>query len=108
VEWPKQIFLTYPLNQAPDVAYHADFKVDWAAIKRAEARVKRTKFNLDADQLIETYTGRFVTYPDLENRVNPTLRDARRLGFGPAGLDAPAQLVVKSIHDVVVVHAATR
>jgi hypothetical protein len=104
VEWPNVIFMTYPLNQSKDADYHADFKVDWPAIERAEAQVTRARFNADVDRLIETYVGRFVTYPDLENRVSPSVPGARRLGFGPVGLDAPAQLVVKTVGDVVVTH----
>ena len=47
-----------------------------------------------------TYVGFFITYSDLEKRVSPDIPRAPRLGFGPAGLGAPAQLVIKTIKDV--------
>ena len=108
VEWPNLIFLTYPLKQSKDPDDHADFKVDWPAIKQADSRIMRAGFNADMDRLIETYVGKFVTYKDLENRVNPGIPGARRLGFGPVGLDAPAQLLVKTVRDVLVVHATSQ
>jgi hypothetical protein len=103
VEWSNFIFMTYPANRSPDVADHANFKVDWTAIKAADAQVRRAGFNPETDRLIETYAGRFVTYLDLENRVNPGIPGALKLGFGPVGLEAPARLVIKTVKDVVIV-----
>lgn len=104
VEWPNVIHLTYPENRSRIEEDHADFQVDWKSIRRAEDVERRSGFNRETDHIFETYVGRFVTYPDLENRVNPVRLGGSKLGFGPVGLDAPAQLLIKSIENVVVVN----
>jgi hypothetical protein len=98
--WPNYIWIMFPLNQTPYEEFHASFKVDFKSVRRAENKVRKLGFNDETDQLIETYVGRFVTYPDLESRVNPPSLGGSKLGFGPVGLDAPAQLIIKSVADV--------
>jgi hypothetical protein len=105
VVWPNIIYLTFPDNRSKEETFHADFQVDWRSVRLAEAQERRAAFNSDTDQLLETLTGLFVTYRNLEERVTPGVL---RLGFGPVGLEAPAQLLIKSIRDVVVVHPARR
>jgi hypothetical protein len=104
VEWPNVIFLTTPSNKSPDVADHANFDTDWSTIDKSQEAVKRAGFNINTDRIIATYVGLFVTYLDLEKRVNPGILGALRLGFGPVGLGAPAQLLIKIVKDTVVVH----
>jgi hypothetical protein len=105
VEWPNWIYLTYPSNESPRQEDHANFAVDWTALHHSQETVRRTGFNPDTDRIIKTYIGLFVTYPDLIDRVNPITPMRPRLGFGPVGMDAPAQLLIKSVKDVVVIHA---
>jgi hypothetical protein len=104
VEWPVVIALAYPNSQSSDPDDHASFSVDWAAIAKDKEELRRAGFNPDSDRLYRTYVGLFVTYPELANRVNPGLRDFERLGFGPLGLGAPAELLIKEVMDPVVVH----
>jgi len=104
VTWPNVIFLTYPNNQSPVPEDHAGFRVDWKSIRSAEQSVRLSNFDLNTDHLFETYVGRFVTHPDLGSRVNPPSLGGTRLGFGPIGLDAPAQLVIESVSEVSIVH----
>lgn len=104
VEWPNWIYLTYPSNESPDQLSHANFTVDLKTMSDAQEKVKRARFNRDTDRLVETYIGLFVTDPDL--KVNPGAPTRRRLGFGPVGMDAPAQLLIKRVKDVVVIHAS--
>jgi hypothetical protein len=106
VEWPAVIALAYPNNHSSDPDDHARFSVDWASIAKDKEELRRAGFNPDTDRLYETYVGLFVTYPDLENRVNPGIRDFERLGFGPLPLGAPAQLLIKEVVDPAIVHPA--
>jgi hypothetical protein len=96
VEWPDKIYLTYPLNQS---------EIDWASVVRAGEALKHSSFNSKADSIIETYVGTFVTYDDLGSRVTPYSPGAARFGFGPLG-DAPAQLLIRSVGEGVVIHGA--
>ena len=107
VEWPNLIFLAYPDNSSQLESYHADFRVDWRAIRRVEEEVQGHAFNPDTDDTIETYEGLFLTYSDLERRVSPGVPGALRLGFGPLG-EAPAQLLIKTVRDAVVVRGKDR
>ena len=104
VEWPAVIALAYPNNHSSDPDDHASFSVDWGAIAKDKEELRRAGFNPDSDRLYRTYVGLFITYPDLENRVNPGIRDFERLGFGPLPLGAPAELLIKGVVDPVVVH----
>ncbi len=104
VEWPALIALAYPNNESSNPDDHASFSVDWAAIAKDKEELHRSGFNADSDHLYRTYVGLFITYPDLENRVNPGIREFERLGFGPPGLGAPAELLIKAVMDPVVVH----
>jgi hypothetical protein len=94
VTWPNIIFLEYPDNRSTLQADHATLPVDWKAIRAVEKEVERAGFNRESDYLIATCVGLFVTFADLDNRVSPGVEGARRLGFGPAGLGAPAQLLL--------------
>src|ERR1035438_2189475 len=104
VVWPNIIHLTYPDNQSSDPADHAPFEVDWTALRRADQVALQAGYQAGVDGEVVTYIGLLVTYLDLEKRVTPNLPGALRLGFGPPG--APAQLLVKSAKDVVVVRGA--
>jgi len=104
VEWPARIALAYPNNRSPDPDDHASFSVDWASIAKDKEELRRAGFNPATDRLYRTYVGLFITYADLENRVNPGIRDFERLGFGPLPLAAPAELLIKAVMDPVVVH----
>jgi hypothetical protein len=107
ITWPNVIFLEYPNNRSPYDEDHADFQVDWKSIRKAEDAVGRG-LNTDRDKVIQTYVGRFVTYLDLEKRVNPGVAPEFMLGFGPVGLNAPAKFLIKSVLDVEVVHPLKR
>lgn len=104
VEWPNVIFLTYPNNASPSETDHASFRIDWRTIRKTQNAIRRAPFNPDTDRIIETYTGLFETYLDLEKRVSPGVPGALRLGFGPVGLGAPAQLLIQAATDAAVVH----
>jgi hypothetical protein len=103
VEWPIAIFLDYPNNKSPHEDRHAPFRVDWRMIQKAEETVQHAGFNPNTDRVIQTYVGLFVTYPDLEARISPGVPGALRLGFGPVGLGAPAELLIKTVSDATVV-----
>ena len=49
-----------------------------------------------------------VSYHELELRASPAAPILKRPGFGPAGLDAPAKLMIKSIADPVVIRNAEK
>jgi hypothetical protein len=102
VAWPNVVYLAYPDNGSRIESYHADFQVDWRSVARAEEEEKHQGFNPASDRIFKTFTGLLVTYSDLENRVTPGAPGGPKLGFGPVGLDAPAQLLIKSVGDVVV------
>jgi hypothetical protein len=100
--WPNIIFLSYPNNRSPLDEDHANFNIDWDSIHQAEETIKRGGYKPGVDRLIETYVGRFVTYSDLDKRVNPGVPGAHKLGFGPVGLDAPAKLLIRNARDAIV------
>lgn len=107
IEWPNVIYLDYPTPQSRNEASRANFRVHWKAIQAANDKVRRSGFDPRTDRLIITYVGRFVTYLDLDKRVSPGVPGALRLGFGPVGLGAPVQLLIKTIADVSIVHGET-
>lgn len=110
VTWENEIWLQYPNNRSSDPAAHADFQVDWPAEETVNFAIKELGFDPQKDQLFETVTGLFRTYPDLDRRVNPGLPAGsflRTLGFGP-NADAPAKLLIKATKDPVVVHSAAK
>ncbi len=102
VVWPNIIWLAYPRNGSSSVLDHADFQVDWEAVRRVARYVGEHGFDRQKDQLEETLVGLFVTYSDLDKRVNPGIPSALRLGFGHLGA-APAQLVIQTVRDPVIV-----
>ena len=102
--WPNVIWLEYANNKSGDESARAPFEVDWISVRRAEDQERRQGYNPASDQLFETFTGLLVSYDTLEVRASPAGPIVKRPGFGPAGLDAPAKLLIKSITDVVVVH----
>jgi hypothetical protein len=103
VTWPNFIYLEYPANKSPFESSHAPFEVDWISVRRAERQALRQGYNSATDQLFETFTGLLVSFDKLDDRASPAAPMLKRPGFGPAGLDAPAQLLIKSVADVVVV-----
>jgi hypothetical protein len=103
ISWPNEIFLAYPNSRSPLEEFHANFEVDWKSVRRAENQLKHSEYDPAIDHVVETYVGRFVTYLNLENRVNSPTLGGNRFGFGPKGLDAPAQLLIKSIKEVTVI-----
>jgi hypothetical protein len=102
VVWPNIVYLTYPDNQSRNPSDHAGFKVDWRAVHRADNEAVKGGYDPKANHEVATYTGLFETYQDLDNRVTPNIPGAVRLGFGPL-LGAPAELLIKSVKDVVIV-----
>lgn len=102
VTWRNIIFLTYPDNRSKVQADHADFPIDWQAIRRTEQQASRDGFDPKREHHVVTYIGLFITYRDLDNRVSPGVPGALKLGFGPLG-EAPGQLLIKSLRDVAVV-----
>jgi hypothetical protein len=101
--WPNVIWLEYPINTSRFESSHAPFEVDWNSVRRAKAQERRERCCSASDQLFETFTGLLVSYDELELRASPAGPVVKRLGFGPAGLDAPAKLLIKSIADVEVI-----
>jgi hypothetical protein len=107
VTWPNVVELAYPDNRARFEIFHAPFETDWKSIRQSEGQSRRQGFNPETDQKYETFTGLVVSYQNLEDRVSAPNRGSPngiRLGFGPVGLDAPIQLLIKNEGDVVVVH----
>lgn len=100
--WPNVIFLEYPINTSRFESFHAPFEVDWISVRRAEGQALRQGYKSASDQLVETFTGLLVSYDKLEAGTTP-IGPIKRPGFGPAGLDAPAKLLIKSVADVVVI-----
>ena len=103
VVWPNVMFMAYPNNKSPILSDHATFEVDWKSIRALEERVQRREFRPGKDYVIATYEGLFLTFPDLESRVSPGVPGAHRLGFGPDGLGAPAQILIRSVRNAVIV-----
>jgi len=100
VVWPNIINVVFPDNRSPDVSAHAPFTLDRGALQALDDYFRNAHYQDGLDVAVATYVGYFVTYPDLDKRVSPGVPGALRLGFGPAGMGAPAQLVIKSIKDV--------
>lgn len=110
VEWPNVIWLTYPDNKSPDQTTHAHFKVDLKSVNRANDAVLRAGYRWEDDIEVVTYVGLFVTYGDdeLGIRANAGIPGGLRLGFGPVGLGAPAQILIKGARKDVVLHGAAK
>ncbi|MGB7763197.1 MAG: hypothetical protein WBL61_25405 [Bryobacteraceae bacterium] len=111
VVWPNVINLAYPNNsQSMDPNTHAPFEADWASIERSEAAALRAGYKLEDDLKVATYVGLLLTYDndELGRRSNAGLRVPFLLGFGQAGFGAPAQLVIRSERDVVILHGAAK
>jgi len=106
--WSNIIYLTYPENRSPLQEDHADFQVDWKSIQKAADAAREARFDPEKDRIFETFVGLFVTYFDLENRVSAGIPGALKLGFGPVGLEAPAQLLIKSKSAVEVVRGRAK
>jgi hypothetical protein len=100
--WPNVIYLEYPINTSRFESLHAPFEVDWISVRRAERQALRQGYKSAPDQLFETFTGLLVSYDTLEAGTSP-IGPIKRPGFGPAGLYAPAKLLIKSVADVVVI-----
>jgi hypothetical protein len=73
------------------------------SVRQTEGQVRRQRYDSASDQLLETFTGLLVSYDTLEVRAPASELIVKRPGFGPAGLDAPAKLLIKSIADAVVI-----
>jgi hypothetical protein len=101
--WPHVIWLEYADNKTRFESFHAPFEVDWISVRQTEAQERRQRCCSASDQLFETFTGLLVSYDELEIRSSASPLILKRGGFGPAGLDAPAMLLIKSVGDVVVV-----
>jgi hypothetical protein len=102
--WPNVIWLQYANNKSGDESTRAPFEVDWTSVKRAERQALRQGYDPTSDQLFETFSGLLVSFDQLG--LPPASQGApilKRPGFGPAGLDAPAKLLIKSVSDVEVV-----
>jgi hypothetical protein len=97
------IWLEYANNKSGDECARAPFEVDWISVRQTEGQERRQGYNSASDQLFETFTGLLVSYDTLEVRASASALVMKRPGFGPAGLDAPAELLIKSIADVVVI-----
>jgi hypothetical protein len=108
VTWPNVIELEYPVNTSPFESSHAPFAVDWISVRRTKDQERRRGYNSASDQLFETFTGLLVSYDVLEVRTSGSAQVMKRPGFGPAGLDAPAKLLIKSIADAVVIRKPTK
>ncbi len=103
VTWPNVIWLEYPNNKSGHESTRAPFEVDWISVRQTEGQVRRQRYDSASDQLFETFTGLLVSYDTLEVRDPASALIVKRPGFGPAGLDAPAELLIKSIADAVVI-----
>ena len=103
VAWPNVVNLTFPDKHSPDPDDHAPFEPELQSFQAAEAAALKSGYRAGIGIEIATYTGLFVTYRDLEKRVNPGRLGMLRLGFGPAGTEAPVQLLMKSVKDVSVI-----
>ena len=97
VQWPNLVYVTFPIDRVDLEDYHADFEVDWKAVNKANERIGRAKFDVKVACLVESVTGRFVAMRAPEKMVNPPELGGNILGFGPVGLGAPAQLLIKSM-----------
>ena len=108
VVWPNIINLVYPNNRSRDTALHAPFLLDAKAIRQADEYLRKEDYRPDVDVEFATYVGLLATFSDLDNRVSPGIPGALRLGFGPAGMGAPVQLVIKTIEDVSIIKGGVK
>ena len=104
VAWPTEIDLTIADKRFP-LGEDSPVERDMKAIRRRVEDLRKADYHYDTDLEITTFVGLFATYPDpeLERRANADLPGALRLGFGPPGLGAPAQLVYWALKDVTVI-----
>jgi hypothetical protein len=101
--WPNVINLRFPNNHSPDPFDHAPFTPDLRAIEATRRYLVKVAFADDVDIELATYVGLLVTFSDLDRRVSPGVPGAPKLGFGPVGLEAPVQLLIKTIENVSVI-----
>lgn len=100
--WRNIVFLDHPNNTSVLETSHAPFEVDLVSVRRAQREALRQGYQSDQDRIFETFTGLLVSFDKLEQQASPGAPIMKRAGFG-AGLDAPAQLLIKTIADVVVI-----
>lgn len=105
VTWPNFINLVLANNSSPNINEHAPFETDQQSIDAAQKYLRTAGYRAGVDREVATYTGLFLMYPDLDRQGNVSVQNAIILGFGPVGLRAPAQLVIKTIKDVSVIRA---
>jgi hypothetical protein len=98
--WPKIIYLREPNNCSRYVSDHAPFDSDREALRRRDLYLLKVGFRYEVDLEVSTWVGLFVTYTDLDKRVSPAVPGGQRLGFGPAGMGAPAQLFFKTVEGI--------
>lgn len=109
VRWPNLVFLTFPIHQSKHPEFRADFDVDLKAINAAQGRIGHENFDVRTSCLVEVVTGRLVLIHEPEKHVNPPELGGNILGFGPSGLGAPAQLLMKSMsRPEIVARSSTR
>ncbi len=107
VPWPNVVNLAAPNNRSRDPYDHAPFELDSASVKRSEDEERRQAYDPAFAQRFETFTGLLIAFDNIEDRVSlpkSAIPLGRRPGFGPIGLDAPAQLLIKNVTNVVIVH----
>ena len=100
--WPNSVFLQgNPIDKHN--LHRVDFAYDDASEARALAKAKRLGRKYPGKKLRWTYEGLFETRTDWESFLarypNGT---SRYIGFGDLS-QAPAQLIVKAVHDVSVI-----
>lgn len=105
IEWRLIISLEYPESSTHESSGRIASKVDWEAMRKADAKIREMKPDREKDLVTATYVGTFRTYGDLGKRTDPSGRNPVRFGFGHLGA-APAELIIQTIKDVEVVRGA--
>jgi hypothetical protein len=103
VTWPNFINLVFANNHSPNPYDHAPFETDQQSIEAADKYALQAGYRAGVDRKVATYTGLFLMWPDVGRQGKVSVQNAIILGFGPVGLRAPAQLVIKAIKDISVV-----
>jgi hypothetical protein len=100
-KWPNQVHLTFPHNQSPIKDDHANFEVNFAAIRKLDQAARKAKYDPETDLQRATYTGLFRALGDLSQHLRGDSRNPTGAGFGPES--APAQLLIQSARDLTIV-----
>jgi hypothetical protein len=98
IEWRLIISLEYPESSTHESGGRIASKVDWEAMRKADAKIREMKPDREKDLVMATYVGTFRTYGDLGKRADPSGRNPMRFGLGILALRGLAALDLEFLY----------